>query len=209
MAIRTLSLCTGYGGLELGLRLAGVAVHTVGVVERQAYAAAVLANRMVEGALDPCPIWDDLESFDGSAYSGRVDLVAAGFPCQGASVAGKRLGTADARWLWPHVWRIARECGASLLFVENVPGLLTVNQGQAFGEILGDLAASGWVAEWDCFPAAACGAPHLRDRWFLLAADPDGIGLRQLAERDQRNRGGGERAAERRESEPNDDGAHG
>lgn len=190
VALRTLSLCTGYGGLELGIRLAGVAVHTVAAVERQAYAAAVLAHRMAEGALDPCPIWDDLESFDGRAWRGCVDLVVGGFPCQGASVAGKRRGIADERWLWPHVWRVTRECGASLLFVENVPGLLTVNQGQALREILDDLAACGWVAEWDCVPAAAVGAPHLRDRWFMLAADPDGIGLRQLSERDQRQGGG-------------------
>lgn len=200
MALRAISLCTGYGGLELGIRLAGVPVHTVAAVERQAYAAAVLAHRMVEGALDPCPIWDDLESFDGCAYRDRVDLVVAGFPCQGSSVAGKRRGTADERWLWPQVWRIVRECGASLLFVENVPGLLSVNGGKALGEILGDLAASGWAAEWDCVPAAAVGAPHVRDRWFCLAADPDGIGLRQLSKWGQRRGGANERPSAGRPS---------
>jgi len=184
VALRTLSLCTGYGGIELGLRIAGVPVRTVGVVERQAYAAAVLANRMVEGSLDPCPIWDDLESFDGRAYRGRVDLVTAGFPCQGASVAGKRLGTADARWLWPAVWRTVEQCGASMLFIENVPGLLNVNGGAAFAEILGTLAACGWVAEWDCVPAGSVGAPHVRDRVFLLAADPDRIGREAGSVRD-------------------------
>jgi DNA (cytosine-5)-methyltransferase 1 len=190
VALRTLSLCTGYGGLELGLRLAGVPVRVVASVERQAYAAAVLANRMVEGALDSCPIWDDLESFPSRAYRGRVDLVVAGFPCQGASVAGKRLGTADKRWLWPLVWRTVRECGASMLFIENVPGLLNVNAGEAFREILDDLAACGWVAEWDCISAGSVGAPHIRDRVFLLASNPDSEQLRQLAERDQRSGGG-------------------
>ena len=205
VAIRTLSLCTGYGGLELGLKLAGVPVRVVAAVERQAYAAAVLANRMVEGALDSCPIWDDLESFDGRAMRGRVDLVAAGFPCQGASVAGKRRGVDDARWLWPHVWRVTRDCGASMLFVENVPGLFTVNKGRAFQEILDDLATCGWLAEWDCVPAAAVGAPHVRDRLFLLAADPDSLELRIQPERDQRERWR-ERTTERGNAEPADDG---
>ena len=181
------------------------ALRVVASVERQAYAASVLASRMVEGALDPCPIFDDLESFDGRAFRGRVDLVAAGFPCQGASVAGKRRGTDDARWLWPEVWRITRECGASLLFLENVPGLLTVNHGAAFATILGDLAALGWVAEWDCVPAAAVGAPHVRDRVFVLAADANRIAVRIESERDQRQ-GGSERAAERGNPEPVSDG---
>lgn len=196
VALRTLSLCTGYGGIELGLRLAGVPIRVVGSVERQAYAAAVLANRMVEGSLDSCPIWDDLESFDGSAYRDRVDLVTAGFPCQGASVAGKRLGTADARWLWPAVWRTVEQCGASMLFVENVPGLLNVNGGAAFAEILGALAARGWIAEWDCVPAGSVGAPHVRDRVFLLAADPERLGL-QAARNDNESEPGEVRIAGR------------
>lgn len=180
MAVRTLSLCTGYGGIELGLRLAGVPLLAVAAVERQAYAASVLANQMARGALDACPIWDDLESFDGSSFRGCVDLVVAGFPCQGASVAGKRLGTGDKRWLWPNVWRTVADVGASLLFIENVSGLLTVNKGGAFDEIISDLAARGWIAEWDCVPAGGVGAPHIRDRVFVLAADPNGDGLQSL-----------------------------
>jgi DNA (cytosine-5)-methyltransferase 1 len=135
---------------------------------------------MAEGSMGSCPIWDDLESFDGRAYRDRVDLVVAGFPCQGASVAGKRRGTADERWLWPLVWRTIIDCGASMLFVENVPGLLNVNGGAAFAEIVDALAARGWIAEWDCIPAAAVGAPHIRDRVFLLAADPDGVGSQSI-----------------------------
>jgi DNA (cytosine-5)-methyltransferase 1 len=205
VALRTLSLCAGYGGLDLGLRLAGVPIQLVAAVERQAYAAAILASRMVEGALDPCPVWDDLESFDGRAWRGCVDLVTAGFPCQGASVAGKRRGTEDGRWLWPRVWQIVSDCEASMLFVENVPGLLTVNAGRAFRSILDAISARGWIAEWDCVSAGSVGAPHLRDRVFLLAADPDGIELRQLAERDQRQ-GRRERAAERGNAKPTHDG---
>lgn len=117
-----LSVCAGYGGIERGIQLARPGIRLVGVVERQAYPAAVIASRMDEGAMDRCPIWDDLESFDGSAYRGRVDIVAAGIPCQGASVAGKRLGIEDERWLWPELWRVVVECGARWLFLENVTG---------------------------------------------------------------------------------------
>jgi C-5 cytosine-specific DNA methylase len=182
----SLSLCTGYGGIELALRLACPGIRLVGAVERQAYAAAVLASRMDEGALDSCPIWDDLETFPCDAYRGRVDLVTAGFPCQGASVAGKRLGVEDERWLWPEVWRITCEVEATWLFVENVTGLLSVNGGRAFEEILRDLASRGWSARWDCVPAGAVGAPHVRDRVFLLAADSHRVGVRVESERDQR-----------------------
>lgn len=189
MAVRTISVCTGYGGVELGLRAARVPIHTVAVIERQAYAAAVIAHHMERGALDPCPIWDDLESFDGAAFRGRVDLVAAGIPCQGQSSAGKRRGTADARWLWPEVWRLVEQCEASLLFLENVPGLLTVNDGRAFDEIIETLAARGWAAEWDHVPAGSVGAPHLRDRIFVLAANPDGDGLQSIRDIGQLDQG--------------------
>lgn len=163
----------------------------VGAVERQAYAAAVLVDRMVRSDVAPAPIWDDLESFDGRPFRGRVDLVTAGYPCQPESVAGKRRGRDDERWLWHEVWRVVRDVGAGLLFVENVPGHLT----GTFHRVLGDLAAGGWAAEWDCVPAAAVGAPHLRDRFFLLAAHPDRLRVRVEPERDQRGRGG-EREAE-------------
>ncbi len=188
VALRTASICTGYGGLELGLQLAGAPIRSVVAIERQAYAGAVLASRMETGDLDPCLIWDDLESFDVRPWRGLVDLVTAGFPCQGASVAGKRKGTGDERWLWPRVWRTTLELGAGLLFIENVPGLLTVNGGSAFGEIVSALAARGWIAEWDCVPAGAIGAPHVRDRIFLLATDPHRLELREQSERDQRER---------------------
>lgn len=173
----------------------------VGAVERQAYAAAVLAAAQRRGELDEHPIWDDLSTFDCGPWRGRVDLVAAGFPCQPASVAGRRAGTSDERWLWPLVWKVTQDLGAGFLFVENVPGLLTVNGGRAFGEILDSLASRGWVAEWDCVPAGAVGAPHVRDRLFLLAADPNRLRLRLEPERDQRQ-GRSERAAERRHAEP-------
>lgn len=175
-------------------------LRVVGIVERQAHAAAVIGHRMVEGAMAPCPVWDDLESFDGRQFSGLVDLVLAGIPCQGNSVAGRQLGTDDERWLWGELWRVVRECGARWLFLENVHGIYTA-PGDPLGEILETLAASGWAAEWDSVPAGTVGAPHLRDRFFLLATDANRVSVRFEPERDQRDRRG-ERTAERPAPEP-------
>jgi len=167
---RVLSLCAGVGGLDLGLQLACDA-RTVGYVEREAFAAAVLVARMADAALDKAPVWDELASFDGHGWHGCVDIIAAGFPCQPHSVAGKRKGVDDARWLWPDIVRIVREVGPAFVFLENVPGLLSSG---GFDGVLGDLAAGGFDAEWDVFSAAEIGAPHIRKRLFILAhADRD------------------------------------
>lgn len=185
--MRGLALCSGVGGLELGVRMAlDGRCAFVGHVERDAYAAATLVERMVEKALDPAPIWSDLESFDGRRWRGCVDLITAGFPCQPASSAGSRRGIDDDRWLWPHVRRIIAEVEPTQVFVENVPGLLSVSAGSAFRSVLDDLAALGFDAEWDCFSAAGVGAPHIRRRLYLLAqrvSDADRDSLRLLAER--------------------------
>jgi len=203
--LRTLALCAGIGGLERGVALA-TDVRVVGAVERQAFAAAVLVDRMEEAALvaaadgrdpDACryPIWDDLATFDGRPWAGSVDLIVAGYPCQPESGAGKRLGESDERWLWHEVFRIVREVRPAYLFVENVAAHLS----GTFRRVLGDVSSLGWVAEWDCIPAAAVGAPHLRDRFFMLAADPDRLAVRVESERDQR-RGRDARASERRDA---------
>lgn len=168
--MNVLSLCSGAGGLELGVRLAVPDAAAVAHVERDCAAIEILAARMEDGSLAPAPIWFDLTTFDGRPLAGSVDLVTAGFPCQPHSLAGSRRGVEDDRWLWDHVWRVVREVRSRLLFVENVPGLLSSG---GLDRVLADLAAGGWDAEWDCVPAVAVGAPHIRDRFFLLAADAD------------------------------------
>jgi len=104
----------------------------------------------------------------GSCLS-KVNLIAGGFPCQPVSTAGKGQAQKDPRWLWPEMARIVREVRPNIVLVENVPGLRTANHGSAFGEVLGDLAAFGYDAEWESIPAAALGAPHLRYRVFIVA----------------------------------------
>lgn len=110
----------------------------------------------------------------------RVDMRAAALPDILADGRALPLGIDDERWLWHEVWRVVREMGPRLVFLENVPGHLS----GTFGRVLGDLAAGGWRVEWDCVPAAAVGAPHERDRLFALAAAPtDSDGDRLQGER--------------------------
>lgn len=108
-----------------------------------------------------------------------VDLICGGFPCQSVSVAGKRRGQDDERWLWPQFDRIVRLVRPRYVLVENVPGILSANGGDTMSEVLGDLAASGFDCEWQSIPAAAVGAPHLRYRVFIVAY-PNSIGLNRI-----------------------------
>jgi len=122
---------------------------------------------MEDEALDPAPIWcGDLADLDCAPFAGRVDLVTAGFPCQPWSVAGKREGKHDDRWIWPGIARIIREVRPGLVFLENVRGLVS---GGGLEPVLGDLAGLGFDAEWTCLRASEVGAPHRRERVFVLA----------------------------------------
>lgn len=163
--LNCIHLCSGYGGFELGFKLAGIDARTVAHVERDTYAAATLVARMGEKALDQAPIWDDLTTFDGAAWRGKVDCITAGFPCQPFSQAGKKLGVEDDRWIWPAIKRIILDVGPSFVFLENVPQL--VRGGLPF--VLCDLAQLGFNAEWGLYSAAEVGAPHKRERFWLLA----------------------------------------
>jgi site-specific DNA-cytosine methylase len=116
-----------------------------------------------------------------------VDLICAGWPCQPVSVAGKRKGDKDERWLWDDFYRIICEVKPRWVLAENVPGLLSIDSGRLFAGILRDLAQGGYDAEWDCIPAAAFGAPHLRYRVFIVAyaniSGVEGQGAEQQAAR--------------------------
>lgn len=159
-----LALCAGIGGLELGVH-AAIGCRVVGYVERDAYAAAVLLARMEDSSLAPAPVWcGNLEDMDTSSFLG-VDIITAGFPCQPFSVAGKRRGIEDDRWIWPDIARIIRDVGPRLVFLENVPGLVQ----HGMPHVLGSLADLGFDAEWDLFRASDVEAPQRRERLFILA----------------------------------------
>ena len=169
MALRPvthLGLCSGIGCFDLALRIVyGNRLRTVGHVERDSYAAAVLVARMEEQALDTAPIWDDIGTFDGGPWRGRVDIVSAGFPCQPFSAAGRGGGLDDDRWIWPDIARIVDAVRPRIVFVENVPGLLK----HGLDVVLGDLAGFGFDAEWASVAASDVGAPHRRTRLWLVA----------------------------------------
>lgn len=166
-----LSLCSGIGGLELGLNLAtGGRTRVVCYCERDAYAAATLVARMEEQTLCDAPIWDSLESFPTGTWRGEVDVVTAGFPCQPWSQAGEQRGKDDERWIWSEIADIIRGTGPSVVFLENVPGL----RRGGLRPVLHDLAEMGYDAEWGVVGAGCVGAPHKRNRLFILAWRRDG-----------------------------------
>lgn len=165
VAIRTLSLCSGIGGLDLGVKLAlGGRCETVCYVEREGYCAAVLVGRMEEAALDPAPIWDDLSTFDGRPWRGRVDLITGGYPCQPFSLAGARRGEQDERHLWPHVRRIVAEVQPVAVFFENVAGHVSLG----LEGVVRDLEGMGYRVASTLVTASEVGAPHKRERVFIL-----------------------------------------
>lgn len=162
--LRELALFAGAGGGILGGILLGW--RTVCAVECNAYAASVLAARQNDGCLESFPIWDDVRTFDGTAWRGRVDVVSGGFPCQDISAAGKGSGIDGERsGLWSEMARIIGEVRPRFAFVENSP-MLTV---RGLGRVLGDLSALGYDARWGVFSACSVGAPHSRERLFLAA----------------------------------------
>lgn len=170
-----LSLFTGAGGGDLGMQhLLGFRCR--GYVEYEPYCQEVIKARIKDGLLDAAPIFGDIRAFvsEGYAesYQGMVDLITGGFPCQPFSVAGKQRGGNDPRNMWPATIEALRIVRPRYAFLENVPGLLATRY---FGRILGDLAESGFDARWKVISAAEVGAPHKRDRLWIMA---DSKGLR-------------------------------
>lgn len=141
-------------------------------VELDPFCRSVLLARQRDGILPRFPIWDDVRSFDGKPWRGHVDVITGGFPCQDISSAGKRAGiTGERSGLWSEFARIIGEVGPAHVIVENSPDLVT----RGLGVVLGDLAARGYHARWDVLGARHVGAPHRRDRiWILAHADRGG-----------------------------------
>lgn len=155
------SLFAGIGGFDKGLERAGWECE--GQVEIDEHATKVLEKH-----------WPEVLRFRDVRECGKhnlpqVDLICGGVPCQPVSRAGKHKAQADERWLWPEFTRIVCGLKPRWVLAENVEGLLSVNSGRAFGEILRDLANCGYHVTWQVLSARAFGAPHLRRRVFLVA----------------------------------------
>lgn len=162
--LRELALFAGAGGGILGGKLLGW--RTVCAVELDPYARDVLVARQNDGCLEPFPIWDDIRTFDGRPWRGIVDVVSGGFPCQDISCAGKGKGIDGERsGLWGEMARVIREVRPRFALVENSPMLTS----RGLGRVLGDLAEMGYNARWGVLGAIDAGAPHKRERIWIVA----------------------------------------
>jgi DNA (cytosine-5)-methyltransferase 1 len=168
-----LALFAGAGGGILGGKLLGW--RTACAVEYDAYAASVLVARQNDGCLEPFPVWADVRTFDGKPWRGIAEVVSGGFPCTDISAAGKGAGiTGKQSGLWTEMARIVGEVRPRFVFVENSP--LLVKRGLAV--VLSDLAEMGYDARWGIVGAHHVGAPHKRDRcWILAYADSERRGI--------------------------------
>lgn len=167
--LNLISFCSGAGALDIGVAAAlaahGIGARHVAFCEREAAPCATLRARMEDKALECAPIWGgNLEAFPGASFYGKVDGIAAGFPCQPHSVAGGRKGRDDERNLLPEILKQADASGTWILFLENVSGLK-----KEFDYITALLLQRGWNPEWGTLYASAVGANHRRDRWFCVA----------------------------------------
>lgn len=173
--LRIISLCTGYGGLDEGIRLAEHPrrVREVVAVEIKAFNVANLVAKMESGHMDACPIWTDIKTFPSELFYGKVHGITAGYPCQPFSDAGQRKGTDDPRHLWQYIREIVSTVRPVWCFFENVSGHLTLG----FDEVYRSLRDLGYRVEAGLFTATEVGAPHKRERLFILAYS-DSIGNR-------------------------------
>jgi site-specific DNA-cytosine methylase len=179
--INCVSLCSGYGGLDLGLRRClGDRLLTVAHAEIEATASELLLSRMQTGHLDAAPIWSDLRTFPWRRFLGLVDLVHGGYPCQPYSVVGRRLGDGDPRAIWSSIRDGLAVVRPAMVFFENVEGHLD----NGCREVVGDLVDLGYRVEVGLFAAEEVGSPQGRARMFMLGLRPDhGLDLDLIPQR--------------------------
>jgi site-specific DNA-cytosine methylase len=167
--ITHLSLCSGYCGIDLGLRREIPNLRTVAYAEIEAFACELLLARMEGKQIDSAPIWPNLKTFPWESFRDRVDILSGGYPCQPFSAAGKRLGKDDPRHLWPYIADGIRLLRPKLCFFENVEGHISLG----LRDVIEELGNIGYSATWGIFSASEVGAPHQRKRVFILAYRKD------------------------------------
>lgn len=181
--ITHLSLCTGYGGIDIGLARACPAIRTIAYSEIEVYAIENLVSKMEKGIIAPAPIWSNLKTFPFKDFYGKVDILSGGFPCQPFSAAGLKAGDTDPRHLFPFIKQGIIDCRPAFVFLENVRGLLSSKlQSDHWADpqgtpvllhILRELERIGYEAHWGLFSAREAGLPHLRQRVFILGKRKD------------------------------------
>ena len=156
------SLFSGIGGFDLASEWAGFT--NLFNCEWEEFPRKVLKHHFPNAEQ-----YEDIHDFDATKYNGRIDILSGGFPCQPFSVAGKRKGSEDERHLWPEMLRIIRACEPRWIVGENVRGLVSWSNGLVFQEVCADLEALGYSVQSFIIPACATGAPHRRDRVWIVA----------------------------------------
>lgn len=180
-----ISLCAGYGGIDLGLKRVISNLRTVCFSEIEAYAAANLVAKMEQGLLDVAPIWTNLKTFPWSEFYGKVDIISGGFPCQPFSTAGHKRGDEDPRHLFPYIRRGIEIVRPAIVFFENVEGIISTKLGSDGDDVAGtsvllhvlrQLERLDYKTTAGIFSASECGAPHQRKRVFILGISFDAMG---------------------------------
>jgi len=172
------SLFSGIGGFDLAATWMGWV--NVFQCEKEEFCQRVLRFYWPNARL-----YGNVREFDATVFRGAIDVLSGGFPCQPFSVAGKRKGTADDRYLWPEMCRVINEVRPRWVVCENVLGLLNWRRGMVFEQMQADLEAAGYEVWAYILPAAGVGAPHRRDRvWIVAYTRGDGCGGHQTAEED-------------------------
>jgi DNA-cytosine methyltransferase len=159
--LKLLDLFSGLGGFSLGLESTGY-FQTIAFVEKDKFCRQVLQKNFKN-----IPIEEDIRNVRGSNYA--ADVITGGFPCQPFSVAGKRKGTADDRYLWDETIRVVAECKPSWFIGENVEGLININNGVVLRQVQTDLEEQGFQVQCLVIPAAGIGAWHQRKRVWIVA----------------------------------------
>lgn len=158
------SLFSGLGGFDLAATWCGW--HNLFSCEIDPFCRKILAHYWPDATH-----YTDICTTDFRPWHGRIDVLTGGFPCQPFSTAGKRKGTEDDRYLWPQMLRAIREVAPRYVVGENVPGLLSQQDGMVFRGVCADLEAEGYQVAVLNIPAAGIGAPHQRERlWFVAYA---------------------------------------
>ncbi|PUZ28618.1 DNA cytosine methyltransferase [Chitinophaga parva] len=156
------SLFSGLGGFDLAAASQGW--DNCFQVEKDPFCLTVLRKHF-----PTVPKHTDILTFNPEPYVNAIDVISGGFPCQPFSVAGQRKGTADDRYLWPAMLRVICAISPRWVVAENVHGLLSLDRGMVFEQVLSDLEAAGYEVQSVVLPAAGVGAPHIRNRVFIIA----------------------------------------
>ena len=176
--MRALSLFTGYGGIDLAL--SEYITEIVAYVEIEEYAQKIISYRMADGTIKRAPILADVKNV--RCYTGACDIIYGGFPCQDISIAGNGKGLAGERsGLFYEIVRLTKEARPSFVFLENVPAIRT----RGLEQVIKEFTEMGYDCRWTMLSASSVGAPHKRERWFLLAY-ANSTEIRQTKEQEQK-----------------------